>query len=135
MIRKFLVTTALLALAPAAFAATCSVDIEGNDAMKYNVANIDISKSCKTFTLNLKHTGKLAKNIMGHHAVIAKTAGMKAIAPDGMTHAHASSSIKSGHARVLAPSKAIGRRESPSLARTCRHLGRRVPRRVTLGSR
>src|SRR3546814_1372967 len=74
MIRKFLVTAALLALAPSAFAATCSVDIEGNDAMKYDVANIDISKSCKTFTINLKHTGKLAKNIMGHNVVIAKTA-------------------------------------------------------------
>src|SRR3546814_17588623 len=74
MIRKFLVTAALLALAPSAFAATCSVDIEGNDAMKYDVANIDISKSCKTFTINLKHTGKPAKNIMGHNVVIANTA-------------------------------------------------------------
>src|SRR3546814_17221082 len=83
MIRKFLVTAALLALAPSAFAATCPVDIEGNDAMKYDVANIHISKSCKTFTIHLKHTGKLAKNIMGHHVVIAQTADMTALDADG----------------------------------------------------
>src|SRR3546814_4141925 len=101
MIRKFLVTAALLALAPSAFAATCSVDIEGNDAMKYDVANIDISKSCKTFTINLKHTGKLAKNIMSHNVVIAKTADMKAIEAEGMKAGLASDYIKPGDARVV----------------------------------
>src|SRR3546814_15314012 len=123
MIRKFLVTAALLALAPSAFAATCSVDIEGNDAMKYDVANIDISKSCKTFTINLKHTGKLAKNIMGHNVVIAKTADMKAIDADGMKAALASDDIKPGDARVVAHSKVIGGGESTSftvpLAKMC----------------
>src|SRR3546814_3174077 len=112
MIRKFLVTAALPALAPSAFAATCSVDIEGNDAMKYDVANIDISKSCKTFTINLKHTGKLAKNIMGHNVVIAKTADMKAIDADGMKAGLASDYIKPGDARVVAHSKVIGGGES-----------------------
>src|SRR3546814_20606241 len=108
MLRKFLVTAALLALAPSAFAATCAVDIEGNDAMKYNVANIDISKSCKTFTINLKHPGKLAKNIMGHNVVIAKTADMKAIDAAGMKAGLASDYIKTGDARAVAHSQAIG---------------------------
>src|SRR3546814_19099917 len=123
MIRKFLVTAALLALAPSAFAATCSVDIEGNDAMKYDVANIDISKSCKTFTINLKHTGKLAKNIMGHHVVIAKTADMKAIDADGMKAGLASDYIKPRDARVVAPSKVIGGGESPSFPVPAAKLG------------
>src|SRR3546814_12988669 len=105
MAPKFLGTASLLALAPSAFAATGSVDIEGNDAMKYNVANIDISKSCKTFTIHPKHAGKLAKNIMGHNVVIAKTADMKAIDADGMKAGLASDYIKPGDARAVAHSK------------------------------
>src|SRR3546814_1461742 len=115
MTRKFLVTAALLGLAPAASAATCAVKIEGNDAMKYDVATIDISKSCKTFTINLKHTGKLAKTIMGHNVVIAKTADMKAIDADGMKAGLASDYIKPGDARVVAHSKVVGDRKSTRL--------------------
>src|SRR5690606_10196291 len=98
MIRKFLAAAALIPPAPSAFAATGSADIEGNDAMKYNVANIDISKSCKTFTINLKHTGKLAKNVMGHNVVIAKTSDIKAIDADGMKAGLASDYVKPGDA-------------------------------------
>ena len=84
MIRKFLIAAALLLATPAAFAATCSVNLEGSDAMKYNLSNIDVSKSCKTFTINLKHTGKLARNVMGHNVVVAKSADMAGIDADGM---------------------------------------------------
>ena len=115
MIRKFLVAAALLALAPSAFAATCSADIEGNDAMKYNVANIDISKSCKTFTINLKHTGQLAKNIMGHNVVIAKTADIKAIDADGMKAGLDNNYIKPGDDRVIAHTRVVGGGESDSV--------------------
>ena len=62
MLRKILFASVLMLGAPAAMAATCSVNLEGNDMMKFNVANIDVSKSCKDFTINLKHTGKLARN-------------------------------------------------------------------------
>ena len=73
MIRKILLATGLMLAAPMAFAATCSVDLEGNDAMKFNLSNIDVSKSCKTFTVNLKHTGSLPKTAMGHNWVLSKT--------------------------------------------------------------
>src|SRR5690606_38220998 len=114
MIRKFLVATALLALAPSAFAATCSADIVGNDAMKYNVANIDISKSCKTFTIHLRHAGKLAKNVMGHNVVIARAADMQGIDADGMKAGLAADYIKPGDARVVAHSKVVGGGEGTS---------------------
>lgn len=123
MIRKFLAAAALIALAPSAFAATCSADIEGNDAMKYNVANIDISKSCKTFTINLKHTGKLAKNVMGHNVVIAKTSDIKAIDADGMKAGLASDYVKPGDARVVAHSKVVGGGESTSFTVPVAKLG------------
>src|SRR3546814_12544646 len=84
---------------------------------------IDISKSCKTFTINLKHTGKLAKNIMGHNVVIAKTADMKAIAADGMQAGLASDYIKPGDARVVAHSKVIGGGERTSFTVPVDKLG------------
>jgi azurin len=123
MIRNILITAALLALAPSAFAATCSVDIEGSDAMKYNVSNIDISKSCKTFTINLKHSGKMAKNVMGHNVVIAKTADMKGIDADGMKAGLASDYVNPGDARVVAHSKVVGGGESTSVAVPVAKLG------------
>jgi azurin len=123
MIRNILITAALLALAPSAFAATCSVDIEGSDAMKYNVSNIDISKSCKTFTINLKHSGKMAKNVMGHNVVIARTADMKGIDADGMKAGLASDYIKAGDARVVAHSKVVGGGETTSVTVPVSRLG------------
>ncbi len=116
MIRKLLVAAAFCVLAPSAFAATCSASIEGSDAMKFNVANIDVSKSCKTFTINLKHTGKLAKNVMGHNVVVALTSNMAGIDSDGIKAGLASDYIKAGDARVIAHSKVVGGGESTSIS-------------------
>lgn len=115
MLRKFLLVAFLLLATPAAFAATCSVDIEGNDMMKYNVSNIDISKSCKEFTVNLKHVGKLARNVMGHNIVVARTADMAGIAADGINAGLAADYLKPGDARVIAASKVIGGGEATSV--------------------
>jgi azurin len=109
---------ALLALAAsplAARAATCSVNLEGNDAMKYNLSNIDVSKSCTTFTINLKHTGKLAKNVMGHNVVVAKTADIAGIDTDGIKAGLAADYIKAGDTRVIAHSKVVGGGETTSV--------------------
>jgi len=123
MIRHFLVAVALFALAPSALAATCSVNVEGSDAMKYNITNIDISKSCKAFTINLKHAGKLAKNIMGHNIIIAATSDMAGIDADGMKAGLASDYIKPGDARVIAHSKVVGGGESTSVSVPVAKLG------------
>lgn len=116
MLRKILLASALMLGAPAAMAATCSVDIEGNDMMKYNVANIDVSKSCKDFTINLKHAGKLARNVMGHNVVIAKTADMHGIDADGIKAGLAADYIKADDSRVIAHSKVVGGGQSTSVA-------------------
>ena len=115
MLRKILFASALLFGAPAAMAATCSATIEGNDMMKFNVANIDVSKSCKTFTINLKHTGKLARNVMGHNVVVAKTSNMKGVDSDGIKAGLASQYVKPGDARVVASSKVVGGGERTSV--------------------
>ena len=123
MLRKILFASVLMLGAPAAMAATCSVNLEGNDMMKFNVANIDVSKSCKDFTINLKHTGKLARNVMGHNVVVAKTADMKGIDADGIKAGLAADYIKAGDTRVVAHSKVVGGGESTSVKIPVSKLG------------
>lgn len=114
MIRKLAVTAALLFVSSSAFAA-CSIDVEGNDAMQFNVKSIDVDKSCKEFTVNLKHPGKLAKNVMGHNWVLTKTADMQGVANDGMAAGLDKDYVKPDDARVIAHTKVIGAGESASV--------------------
>ncbi len=110
---------ALLALggASSAYAANnCSVNLEGNDAMKYNLTNIDVPKSCANFTINLKHTGKMAKNVMGHNVVVAKTSDMAGIDADGIKAGIAADYLKAGDTRAIAHSKVVGGGESTSIS-------------------
>ena len=123
MLRKILFASVLMLGAPAAMAATCSVNLEGNDMMKFNVANIDVSKSCNDFTINLKHTGKLAKNVMGHNVVVAKTADMKGIDADGIKAGLAADYVKAGDSRVVAHSKVVGGGETTSVKIPVSKLG------------
>ena len=123
MLRKILFASVLMLGAPAAMAATCSVNLEGNDMMKFNVANIDVSKSCKDFTINLKHTGKLAKNVMGHNVVVAKTGDMKGIDADGIKAGLAADYVKAGDSRVVAHSKVVGGGETTSVKIPVSKLG------------
>ena len=96
-----------------AVVADCATTIEGNDAMQYNADSITIPASCSKFTINLKHVGKLAVNVMGHNFVVAKEADMAGINADGM--AVAPEHLKDGDARVVAHTKMIGGGESASV--------------------
>ena len=96
-----------------AVVADCATTIEGNDAMQYNADSITIPASCSQFTVNLKHVGKLAVNVMGHNFVVAKEADMAGINADGM--AVAPEHLKDGDARVVAHTKMIGGCESASV--------------------
>jgi azurin len=121
MTRKPLVAPFLLALLAAApFAAqaadNCSAELSGNDAMKFDKANIDVPKSCKTFTINLKHSGKLAKNVMGHNVVVTKTADIAAVAADGIKAGAAGDYVKADDARIVAHSSLVGGGETTSVS-------------------
>ena len=120
---KFRVLFALLALggATSAYAAdNCSVDITGNDKMQYNINNIDVPKSCTTFTIHLSHVGKAPKNVMGHNVVIAKTSDMAGIEADavkgGIAGGLPNNFVKPGDARVIAHSNVVGGGESTSVS-------------------
>jgi len=106
---------ALLA-APAAMAAACDVAIEGNDAMQFNKTSIAVPASCKQFTVNLKHAGKLPKSAMGHNWVLTKAADMQATATDGIPAGLDKDYVKPGDSRVIAHTKVVGGGESASVS-------------------
>ena len=107
---------ALLGLASTPLlAAACSVDVESTDQMTFNTQAISVSKSCKTFTVNLKHTGSLPKTAMGHNWVLSKTADMPGIATDGIPAGPDASYLKAGDERVIAHTDLIGGGESTSV--------------------
>lgn len=97
-----------------AVVADCATTVEGNDMMQYNADSITVPASCTQFTINLKHTGKLAANVMGHNVVIAKEADMAGIAADGASDP--ATHVKAGDTRAIAHSKVIGGGESTSVS-------------------
>ena len=116
MLRHRLAAIAVLAFASApVLAAECTVEIEGNDAMQFNKPAIEVSQSCKEFTVKLKHSGKMPKQAMGHNWVLAKTADVQAVATDGIAAGLPQDYVKAGDARVVAHTKIIGGGESDSV--------------------
>ncbi|MDO5610444.1 MAG: azurin [Pseudomonadota bacterium] len=101
--------------APVADAAAgeCAFNLEGNDAMQFNVKNIDVPKSCTEFTINLHHTGKMPVAAMGHNVVIAKTSDINGVAADGA--AVQPDHVKAGDTRVIAHSGMVGGGETTSV--------------------
>ena len=91
----------------------CATTIESNDAMQFNADSITVPASCTQFTINLKHVGTLAANVMGHNVVIAKEADMAGISTDGA--ANPTDHVKEGDARSIAHTKIIGGGESASV--------------------
>lgn len=91
----------------------CATTIESNDAMQFNADSITVPASCTQFTINLKHVGTMAANVMGHNVVIAKEADMSGISADGASDA--ADHVKDGDARAIAHTKIIGGGESTSV--------------------
>ncbi|WP_447745995.1 azurin [Variovorax boronicumulans] len=109
-----LLFTALLA--GPVLAATCDIEIEGNDAMQFNKSAIAVPASCKQFTVKLKHVGKLPKAAMGHNWVLSKAADAQGVAADGIGAGLDKAYVKPGDARVIAHSKVIGGGEADAVS-------------------
>ena len=97
------------------WAADCTAEIEGNDAMQFNKTTMAIPASCKEFTVKLKHVGKLPKAQMGHNWVLAKTSDMAGIDKDGIAAGLDKDYLKPSDARVIAHTKVVGGGESDSV--------------------
>lgn len=99
----------------AAVVADCATEIEGTDAMQYNVESIVVPASCTEFKITLKHTGQMPVAAMGHNVVIAKTADMQAVVADGMGAGAAAAYVKPSDARIIAHTEMIGGGQTTSV--------------------
>jgi len=114
---KFHLIAALLVFCGSAVhAADCAVTVESDDAMQFDKKEIVVPKSCKRFTVRLKHMGKLPKAAMGHNWVLTKSADAQAVANDGISAGLNGEFLKAGDERVIAFTKMIGGGESDSVA-------------------
>ena len=101
---------------PAAVVTDCATEIEGNDAMQYNVGSITVPASCTEFKITLKHTGQLAVEVMGHNVVISKDADVQGVAGDGVSAGVAGGYLKADDARVVAKTELIGGGKTTSVS-------------------
>ena len=110
------VAVSLLTLASSQLmAAECKTTVDSTDQMSFNTKAIEIDKSCKTFTVELTHSGSLPKNVMGHNLVISKEADMQPIATAGLAAGIDKNYLPEGDARIIAHTKIIGAKETDSL--------------------
>lgn len=112
---KTLALTAVLSFAAApVMAADCTIEIEGNDAMQYNVKEIEVSKSCDEVTINLKHVGNLPKAAMGHNVVVSKVADAQAIATEAAAAGPSKDYLNEDDDRIVAHTDMVGGGEETS---------------------
>jgi azurin len=115
MLLRVLVLATLALFSTPLWAANCAATVEANDAMQFNVSNIDVPQSCKAFTVTLKHTGKLPRNAMGHDFVLTAAADQSAVDQDGIKAGLDNNYVKPGDTRVIAHTKVIGGGETASV--------------------
>ena len=96
-------------------AQNCGTTIESDDALRYAPNRIEIPLTCKTFTVTLKHTGRLPILAMGHNWVMAKLGDLDGVARTGMLAGAASAYVDPKDTRVLAHTGIIGGGETTSV--------------------
>ncbi|MGH8061984.1 MAG: azurin [Pseudoxanthomonas sp.] len=112
---KTVIALLLIAAAPQAWAKTCTVAIEANDQMKYDLPEIRLAASCTQVTVTLKNTGQFAANVMGHNWVLTRSADFDAVTKGAMAAGLARDFVAAGDARVIAHTKVVGGGQSTSV--------------------
>jgi azurin len=74
-----------------------------------------VPATCKEFTVNLTHSGKLAKNVMGHNWVMSKSSDLQGVANDGLAAGLDKDYLKADDSRVIAHTRVIGAGETASV--------------------
>ncbi|MCC6077000.1 azurin [Pseudomonas sp. GCM10022188] len=115
MFRKLVVLFLLGVFSAPLWADECEVDVQATDQMQFSTNAITVDKSCKTFTVNLEHTGKMDKNVMGHNWVLSTSADMQPVITDGSAAGLDNEYLKDDDPRVIAHTKVIGGGEKDSV--------------------
>jgi azurin len=103
---------ALLVGARAAYADPCSVMIEGNDVMEYNLREITVPAECGEVEVRLRHSGRLSARVMGHDWVLAKDSDMHAIVNAGLAAGAKHGYLPENDKRIIAATGLVGGGES-----------------------
>ena len=114
----------LLALASSnAYADVCEIEVKVGDNMEFVPKTLSVSAAaCETVTINLKHTGQIARNAMGHNWVLTTTVDAKPTAQAGWDATLSNEYLKPNDSRVIANTKIIGGGESDSVSFTLSDL-------------
>ena len=72
-VAKLLCTIALSSFYLTSSANECTLTVTSTDMMQYDSKSLAVNKSCSSFSLELIHSGGLAKNVMGHNIVVVST--------------------------------------------------------------
>ncbi len=96
-------------------AKTCELEINSNDMMKFDQTEMTVGADCTEVKVTLNHTGKLAKNVMGHNWVLTASADMQAVATAGMTAGLEQQYLPADQSKVIAATDVIGGGESTSI--------------------
>lgn len=91
-----------------AFGKTCDLAIEGNDAMQYNVKELNVAKDCTEIKVTLKHTGKLPKAAMGHNWILSTEKDKQAIIDAGIKAGLDKDYVPAGDSKIVAHTKVVG---------------------------
>lgn len=99
-----------------ASAKVCALTINGSDQIKYdkNILRINLN-SCTKVTLTLNHTGKLAKQIMGHNWVLTETKHYKVLTIAALKAGPDKNYIPDDRSHILAHTKMLGGGENDTV--------------------
>ncbi|MDN4017198.1 azurin [Zwartia panacis] len=113
--RTLLIASALSVMHQVAFAQHCATTIESDDALRYVPDKIEIPLACQSYTVTLKHSGRLPKLAMGHNWVLAKLSDLDGVARTGMLAGADHQYVDPKDTRVLAHTGVVGGAESTSV--------------------
>ena len=104
-------------VAGASMASECELNVQTADSFTWP-STLSVPSTCGSVTVNLSHSGKMPKNVMGHNWVLSKTADVGGVASDGI-QAYSSSgrttAVKENDVRVIAATALIGGGEATSV--------------------
>jgi len=103
-----LLALACLGAAANADASNCTIKLKGDDKMQYDLKTATVSAGCPKITIEFAHTGKLAKEAMGHNVVISLASDMGAVTAAGVKAGLVADYVPKGDARVIAHTTVVG---------------------------
>jgi azurin len=107
---------ATLSFSSEAEAKSCAVTVEVRDSLVFSLKEITVDSKCESFSLTLKHVGKMPASSMGHNWVLTKTDDFDGAVTDGQMSGADNNFVKPGDSRVLAATKVIGGGEDTTIS-------------------